>query len=80
MTIQLIEGEFSQDDAIELLAQMINVKVKYHENKITPQSEEEDIKRRETKIKKLQKQLFELRDKMNLNNRNVKIDAQITIN
>ena len=44
MNIQLIKGEFSSNDAIELIAQMIHIKIKYHENKINNLSNEEDLK------------------------------------
>jgi hypothetical protein len=61
MNIQLIEGQFGTKEAIEIITQMINVKVKYHEQKITQSSNEEDIKFREAKIKRLQKELHEFR-------------------
>jgi hypothetical protein len=61
MNIQLIEGQFGTKEAIEIITQMINIKVKYHEQKITQSSNEEDIKFREAKIKRLQKELHEFR-------------------
>lgn len=76
MKIQLIQGEFSANDALELIAQMIQIKIKYHENKISSQSTEEDIKTREVKIKRLQEELFELRQHVKSNN-NVKVEAII---
>ena len=79
MNIQLIEGAFNANDAIELIAQMINIKIKYHENKINSQSNEEDIKTREAKIKQLQKELFELRKTINLKTNSVKVEAIIKI-
>ena len=79
MNIQLIEGAFNSNDAIELIAQMINIKIKYHENKINSQSNEEDIKTREAKIKQLQKELFELRKTINLKTNSVKVEAIIKI-
>ena len=62
MNIQLIQGEFSQSDALDIITQMIHIKIKYHENKINRDSDEADIKSRENKIKKLQKELFEVRN------------------
>lgn len=79
MNIQLIEGEFSSLDAIELISSMIHVKIKYHENKITKESNEEDIKYRESKIKKLQKTLYEFRSNLNQNEKNLRIDAIIKV-
>ena len=61
MNIQLIQGQFKAKDAIDMITQMIHVKVTYHENKISNTSNEEDIKFCETKIKQLQKDLFEIR-------------------
>jgi hypothetical protein len=58
---------------------MIHVKIKYHENKISNLSNEEDIKSRETKIKRLQKELFDFRNNIAENNGNIKIDAIIQI-
>mgnify|MGYP000941500100 CR=1 FL=1 len=34
MNIQLIQGEFNPNDAIELIAQLVKTKIMYHENKI----------------------------------------------
>ncbi|PWK80171.1 hypothetical protein LX99_00635 [Mucilaginibacter oryzae] len=62
MDIQLIEGHFSSADALDLLTQMIHVKIRFHENKISGQCTEEDIKSRERRIKQLQKDLFNIRE------------------
>jgi hypothetical protein len=81
MEIQLIHGEFSSNEALELLTQMIHVKIKYHESKIMIDSTEEDMKYRESKIKNLQNQLFELKDTLyKSKNGNVVVDAMIKIN
>lgn len=62
MNIQLIQGKFIAQDAMDILTQMIDVKVRYHENKISQCANEEDIKYRENKIKKLQNELSALRN------------------
>jgi hypothetical protein len=79
MVIQLMQGQFNTNEAIEIIAQMVHVKIKYHENKITGTSNEEDIKNRETKIKGLQKELFEARKRMLSKRENLSIDAVINI-
>ncbi|MEO5642974.1 MAG: hypothetical protein ABIQ40_08240 [Bacteroidia bacterium] len=79
MNIQLIQGEFNAKDALELITQMIHTKIKYHESKISQNSNEEDIKSRESKIKYLQKELFEVRSRISLNKKNIKLDAVIKI-
>ena len=77
MEIQLIKGEFNSQDAVELIAQMIHIKIKYHERKINSHSNEEDIKTREAKIKQLQKDLFDLRKKINLKENDLEVVIKI---
>ena len=79
MIIKLIEGEFSDTDAVEIISQMINVKVKYHESKITSNSNEEDIKAREVKIKNLQSELSALRRSIKSIGTRVKIQSIIKV-
>ncbi len=62
MNIQLIQGNFNAKDALEIISQMVQVKIKYHESKISNNNNEEDIKFREAKIKRLQKDLFDIRN------------------
>jgi hypothetical protein len=61
MQIQLIDGNFSAQESIELLSKIIQVKIQFHEQKIHKISGEEEIKMRENRIKKLQKELAEVR-------------------
>jgi hypothetical protein len=79
MEIQLIHGEFNSKEAVDLISQMIHLKVKFHENKITNQSSEEEIKYGEAKIKDLQKQILSLREHLKTSENNVSIDATIKI-
>ncbi len=79
MNIQLIQGEFNSNDAVEIIALMVHVKIKYHENRINGDSSEEDIKTRESKIKRLQKELFELRKTISSKASSIKVDAVIKI-
>ena len=74
MDIQLIQGKFSKPEAIDLITQLVHVKIKFHENKIYNSMNEEDIKMREDKIKFLQKELFEAREEIE------KMDNKITLN
>lgn len=60
--VQLIDGSFATNDAMDLVTQMIHAKIKFHENRIDNQIGEESIKMRETRIKQLQRDLFELRN------------------
>ncbi len=52
MNIQLIQGEFNSNDALELITQLIHVKIKYHENKINANATEEDITKKKHDYKK----------------------------
>lgn len=79
MNIQLIQGSFPAADAMELIAQMIQIKIRYHEGKISSQSNEEDIKAREAKIKHLQNELHDLRKAFNSTGTNVQVDGVIKI-
>jgi hypothetical protein len=40
---------------------MVHIKIQFHENKIKASGNEEDIKMRESRIKQLQKDLYEVR-------------------
>lgn len=79
MEIQLVQGEFSSQDALELITKMIQIKIKYHENKISSDSNEEEIKYRESKIKRLQKELFDLRNIIDDKKGSLKLESIIKI-
>ena len=61
MKIQLINGQFSKADALSIITKMIDVKIKFQEQKIQQDASEEEVKNRERKIKFLQKELYEAR-------------------
>lgn len=79
MDLHLLQGEFSAQDTLDLIAQMINVKIKYHENKILKHHNEEDTKYRESRIKLLQAELTELKSKIVNNEKNLKVSASIHV-
>lgn len=79
MNIQLIKGQFNAKDTVDLITQMVHIKVKYLENKTNNSSSEEDIKFRESKIKRLQNELFEFRHSIDEKNNHVKREAIIQI-
>lgn len=62
MNIQLIQGQFETQEAISIITKMIDVKIKFHEDKIHSPANEEDIKMREKRIMKLQEELYQLRN------------------
>lgn len=79
MEIHLLQGEFNPKDAIELVTEMTNVKIKFHESKISENSTEEDIKYRETRIKKLQKELYDFRKSIDEKVKRIELNATVTI-
>ncbi len=79
MNIQLIQGNFSAKDALEVITQMVHVKIKYHENRITKQTAEEDIKFSEAKIKKLQKDLYDARKYFETKGKTISLKSSIEI-
>lgn len=79
MNIELIDGEFNPNEALDIISQMIQVKIKFHENKIHSSQNEEDTKARENKIKQLQYQLHTVRGNVQLNPSNVRLSAHIQI-
>ncbi len=79
MNIQLIQGEFDTRDALDLIAQMLQVKISYHETKILTSNHEEDIKHRESRIKALQKALYDVRNQVSSAQGNIKLNAEINI-
>jgi len=80
MKTQLIPGVFDSKDSLLLIIQMMHAKIKYHENKINKNSNEGDMNNRESKMKRLQKELLELLANMSSQIKNVKTNAVIKIN
>ena len=79
MEIQLIEGQFNAIDAVDLITQMIQVKIKYHEKKVKGLDHEEDIKMVERKIKFLQQELSEARVYIEKCQKPITISGKITV-
>lgn len=61
MKINIIKGQFKTSEALSIITKMIDVKIKFQEEKIKNSDNEEDIKMRENRIKSLQKELYESR-------------------
>lgn len=59
MELSLIQGRFRKQDAIDILTRMVHVKISFHESRIQESSNEDDIKFRESKIKQLQRELYD---------------------
>lgn len=79
LQLQLIKGRFSKTEAFDLVSQMVNIKIKYHEDKIRGAEKEEDIKMRENRIKELQRELHEFKNLILSNEQAVNIESGIVI-
>ncbi len=79
MKIHLIHGQFSGKDALEIITKMINVKIQFQEEKIENSHNEEDIKMRETRIKSLQKELYESRKFIETQGDKVSLESEINL-
>jgi hypothetical protein len=79
MNIQLIDGQFSAKDAITIVTQMVDIKIKFQEDKILHSGNEEDIKMRETRIKRLQSELFKIRQMIRESDGTINIQSEIQL-
>ena len=79
MNIKLIEGSYSSKDALELLTEIIHVKIRFQENKISGKCSEENIKSRENRIKQLQKSLFDVREFVERKGSNISLESFIEV-
>ncbi|HCL06650.1 MAG TPA: hypothetical protein DHW64_12145 [Chitinophagaceae bacterium] len=79
MQLQLIKGRFNKTEAFDLVSEMVNIKIRYHEDKIRWAEQEEDIKMRENRIKQLQKELHEFKNQLLSNEQAVNIESGIII-
>ena len=80
MNIQLIKGQFSAAEATELMTQLIHVKIKFHESKISKSISEEDAKYRESRIKELQRDLYEFKKYISREGSEIDLYAQLDVN
>ncbi len=79
MKLQLIHGQFTAQDAIDIVTQLTNVKIKFHENKIANSDGEETIKMRENRIKDLQQDLRNVREHILSNGESISMESAIQL-
>ncbi len=80
MNITILQGHFSPKEAEELITKMIDIKIKYHENKIGESEDHaEDIKMREKRIIQLQRDLYEVRRYIKQQSGKINLQAQINL-
>jgi hypothetical protein len=80
MEIQLIKGNFKRKEGLSLIISLLELKIKFHENKISQESSEEDIKYRESKIKLLQSEISKLKNIQHEADDFINIESTIKIN
>lgn len=78
--LQILKGSFNKKEALDLITEIIHVKVRFHEDKINKTTNEEDIKIREQRIKQLQKDLYEARNLIEKQKSSINLNGSITIN
>ncbi len=79
MKLSLLKGSFSPKEIEKIITELIQVKIKFHEEKIQNSDEEETIKMRENRIIKLQNDLKEVRSFLSNSNALIHADAEIEI-
>jgi hypothetical protein len=79
MILSLIKGNFTSKEAMELITELIHVKIKFHENKIKLADQEEDIKMREKRIKQLQKELYEVKNYIDRKKESISLFGEINL-
>jgi ribosomal protein S15P/S13E len=79
MKINIIKGKFKPDEALSIITKMIDVKIKFQEEKIKTSDNEEDIKMRENRIKSLQKELYESRKFIESHGGLVSLQSEINV-
>lgn len=78
-SFQLVTGSFHKDEALDILTRMVDLKIKFHENKIQQSDNPEDIKMRENRIKQLQRNLLETRNNLEHLNNRIELNSEIVI-
>jgi argininosuccinate lyase len=79
MQLQLLQGQFSAREALNILSEMIQVKIRFHEAKIEASDREEDIHMRERRISELQNEMHRLRHAFKSNEDMVTLEAAVNL-
>lgn len=79
MELQLIQGQFTSQETVALLREMVDVKIKFHERKIATAASEEDIKFREKRIKDLQAEWQQIQVQIQQNEIPVSFKAAVNV-
>ncbi|NDC77979.1 MAG: hypothetical protein EBZ67_08930 [Chitinophagia bacterium] len=79
MDLKIIDGVFSQQEAIDILTEMVRLKIRFHERHIENASQIEDISHREARIRELQSELQEARERILAGDTSVSLGGSVSI-
>ncbi len=79
MNINLLDGTFDKSEAINIITKFVDIKIKFQEEKIKNSHNEEDVKMRESRIKKLQKDLHDAREHLNASSKFISLNCFINV-
>ena len=79
ITLDLIKGRYSKEEAIEIVTQLIETKIRFNELKIKTLSNEEDISMRERRISELQEDLMRFRNQLLAGGESVHVSTSLKI-
>lgn len=80
MNIELISGTYNSNETLDLVTELVHVKIKYLEKKIESSMSEEEIKVRENRIKNLQREFYDFKQRINQKDGSCKIQSTIQLN
>jgi Spy/CpxP family protein refolding chaperone len=79
MQVDIINGTFSSVDASAIIRGMIEVKVKFHEDKISRLSNMEEIKMREQRIKELQRMQSKIQEWLKAHGEQANLELTLSV-
>ncbi len=79
LQLSLLEGVFSRQEALDLLSQLVEVKIRFHEGQMKNLTEVEDLKMREKRIQALQSELNSLREELVQSGQHVALSSKVFI-
>ncbi len=77
--VDLINGVFYSGDAATIIRGMIDVKIKFHEDKISRLSNMEEIKMREQRIKELQRLQSKIQDWVKSHGEQTNLELKLSV-
>lgn len=79
MNMKILEGQYATADALHMIGQLFQWKIRYHEERIAPDASEEDIAMRERQISRLQHEWQQLRQALRGNGPVLELSLQAQV-